>query len=100
MLRAVEKHISEILCFSTEPITSIERANFERNKYTLEIVGQLQRADSVEGDPSHDDQQGSFGAMQAKRHFAHHEAATELLQFLALVCLIILFFFPLFDVDR
>lgn len=44
-----------------------------RNKGTLEFLGSLQIADAVEN--THD------GAIDLKPGFAHHEAASELLQF-------------------
>ena len=73
ILDAVPVFLDQRLCFCYEPLGEEHHANFRSNKETLEFLGHLQKAEDVE---VHNGEQ----AMQSKSGFAHHEAASELLQ--------------------
>lgn len=68
----VDSFVEARLCFSSD-MGPEHQTFWLRNKETLEFLGSLQIADAVEN--AHD------GAIDLKPGFAHHEAASELLQF-------------------
>lgn len=78
---AVDRVVSDMLQFSDHLLTDVHHANFERNKATLEFIGQLQAADemaAVEMEAGHDSAEPK--EMTAKPGYAHHEACSEFLQ--------------------
>ena len=69
---AVGQSVRRLITFSFDPLGDEQHANFQRNRSTLEFLGQLQKADGLEVDGA--------GRIPAKQGFGHHEAASELLQ--------------------